>query len=63
MIDNDVAVGIVFVPVMVIVERQRTGLRRSEQLDERGIVADVFGMAGTADMVVEADHMISGGHH
>ena len=50
------------VVVMVVINRQALGVL-SEQLDESRIAADLLGMAGTADVTVEADHLIGGAHH
>jgi len=49
------------VVVMVVINRQALCVL-SEQLDESRIAADLLGMAGTADVTIEADHLIGGAH-
>src|SRR3990167_7277970 len=53
------AVQVVLVVVVVVVDRQALGIL-TEQLDEGRIKADLLGVAGTADMPIEADHLVGG---
>src|SRR3990167_6935978 len=56
------AMQIVLMVMVVGVDGQALGVL-AEQLDKGRIEADLFRMAGTADVTVEADHLISGAHH
>src|SRR3990167_8074352 len=56
------AMQVVLVVVAVVIDRQALGVL-AEQLDESRIAADLLGVAGTADMPVEADHLVGGAHH
>src|SRR3990167_9107510 len=55
------AMQIVLMVMVVGVDGQALGVL-AEQLDKGRIEADLFRMAGTADVTVEADHLISGAH-
>ena len=56
------AMQIVGVIVVVVINRQALRVL-AEQLDERRVVADLLRMPGTADVAVQADHLIRGAHH
>jgi len=58
MVNNDITMGIMLMDMVMVIERQRTGLGRTEQLQERGIVAHMLGVSGTADVMVKADYVI-----
>jgi len=56
------AVQIVGVVVMVVINRQALCVF-SEKLDKCRIAADLLGVAGAADMAIQANDLVGGAHH
>ena len=48
--------------VVVVVNRERSGNLLAKHADESRIGRDLFGMTRTADMSVQAQHLIRRGH-
>ena len=56
------AVQVVLVVMVVGVNGQALGIL-AEQFDEGRIEADLLRVPGTADMAIQADHLVGGAHH
>ena len=54
---------IVFVVVIVCIHRQALGNIRTKQFDKRRVIADLLRFAMATNMVIQANHLISSGHH
>src|SRR5690554_1438187 len=63
MVNDDIAMGIMLVAMVMIIKCERTRLCRAEQFEKRRVVADMLGVARTADMMIEAHDMVGRGHH
>jgi hypothetical protein len=63
MVNDDIAMDIMLVAMVMIIKCQSTRLCRAEQFEKRRVVTDMLGVARTADMVIEADDMVGRGHH
>ena len=59
---HDAAIGIMAVIVVMVIESQAIGDRGPEQGAEFRISDNAFGPARAADVMVQADHPVRGGH-